>query len=97
MLASGSIDSTIRLWNKNTGSLLKNLYGHNKLINSVSFDSNDILASCAWDKNIKLWNKHTGILLKTLTGHDGMVNSVAFDNNDMLASSDDYTIKLWGK
>ncbi len=44
---------------------------------SVSFDSNDILASGSGDSTIKLWNKNTGGLLRTLSGHGSWVRSVA--------------------
>ena len=77
--------------------LPKTLSGHGYLVYIVAFDNNDMLASGSYDSTIKLWNKTTGSLLRNLYDHNSMVNSVAFDNNDMLASSDDYTIKLWGK
>ncbi len=55
ILASGSYDRTIKLWNKNTGDLLRTLSGHYNLVQSVAFDSNDILASGSGDYTIKLW------------------------------------------
>jgi len=97
MLASGSWDGTVKLWNKNTGNLLRT---------SVTFDANDMIASGGHDMTIKLWNKNTGDLLRTLTGHgsgvssyyfDG-VGSLAFDANDMIASGSwDRTVRLWNK
>ena len=54
ILASGSSDSTIKLWNKNTGGLLRTL-SHGSYVRSVAFDSNDILASGSSDSTIKLW------------------------------------------
>ena len=77
--------------------LLRTLSGHDNWVESVAFDSNDILASGSEDRTIKLWNKDTGDLLRTLSGHGSWVMSVAFDSSDTLASSDDKTIKLWGK
>ncbi len=58
ILASGSGDGTIKLWNKNTGDLLRTLSGHGSCVESVafeskakeSFDNNDILASNSMDK-----------------------------------------------
>ena len=54
ILASGSSDSTIKLWDKNTGDLLRTL-SHGDWVESVAFDSNDILASGSGDRTIKLW------------------------------------------
>ncbi len=96
ILASGSGDRTIKLWNKNTGDLLRTLSGHGNWVGSVAFDSKDILASGDGSDTI-LWNKNTGNLLRTLSGHGSVVLSVAFDSNDILASgSADRSIKLWG-
>jgi len=66
ILASGSDDSTIKLWNKNTGDLLRTIKGHNESVWSIAFDNNDILASGFSDGTIKLWNKNTGDLLRTM-------------------------------
>jgi WD40 repeat protein len=105
-LASGSWDSTVKLWNKYTGNLLKTLIGHTNAVTSVAFDASYMIASGSIDNTIKLWNKNTGDLLRTLTGHgDGVssyyfngVVSLAFDSNDMLASgSSDRTVRLWNK
>ena len=55
ILVSGSEDRTIKLWNKNTGNLLRTLRGHGNWVWTVAFDSNDILASGSRDNTIKLW------------------------------------------
>ena len=57
ILASGSDDRTIKLWNKNTGGLLRTLSGNGNWVWSTAFDSNDILASGSEDGTIKLWGK----------------------------------------
>ena len=57
IIASGSVDKTIKLWNKNTGDLMRTLTGHGGYINYVAFDNNDILASGSLDWTIKLWSK----------------------------------------
>jgi WD40 repeat protein len=54
MLANGSDDKTIKLWNKNTGDPLRTLSGHGSYVLNVAFDNNDILASFSSDFTIKL-------------------------------------------
>jgi len=96
MLASGSIDTTIKLWKRN-GKLLHTLRGHSDGVNSVSFSPNgQIIASASGDTTIKLWSRD-GKLLKTLFGHNDGVNSVAFspDGQIIVSASRDHTIKLW--
>jgi len=57
LLASGSYDSTIKLWEVATGSLVRTLYGHTWVVNSVAFSPDGrLLASSSSDDTIKLWD-----------------------------------------
>jgi small GTP-binding protein len=99
-LASGSRDSTVKLWEVASGKLLHTLEGHTAYVWSVAFDpSGRILASGSSDEDstVKLWEVASGKLLRTLEGHTERVWSVAFDpSGRILASgSDDNTVKLW--
>ncbi len=66
ILASGSYDRTIKLYDKNTGDLLRTINGHGSYVETVAFDSNNILASGSYDRTIKLYYKNTGDLLRCL-------------------------------
>ncbi|TEY28544.1 hypothetical protein BOTCAL_1016g00010 [Botryotinia calthae] len=80
MVASGSIDKTIRLWDVATGELLQILEGHSDWINSVAFSPDStIIASGSRDETIRLWDVATGELLQTLEGHSGLKASSAFE------------------
>ncbi len=70
IIATGSEDTTIRLWDINTGQLTRTLKGHNHRIHSVIFTSNgQILISGSEDNTIRLWNVTTGENTKTYTAH----------------------------
>jgi len=84
LLASGSSDNTVKLWNKNSGNQLRSLTGHTNEIYAVTFDSNGMLASGSADKTIKLWSNETRGLLTTLIGHDDAVRSVAFGTKKLV-------------
>ncbi|NET53921.1 MAG: WD40 repeat domain-containing protein, partial [Merismopedia sp. SIO2A8] len=88
-IASGSKDSTVRLWNLNQGKLFKTLGEHSKQVNSVSFSHNGkLIASGSDDQTIKIWS-HNGKELRTLFGHEARVLSVNFTPNDkQLVSAD---------
>ena len=98
ILASGSLDNTIKLWDVQTGAGIKTLQGHGDRVYSVAFSPDGkILASGSLDNTIKLWDVQTGVCIKTLQGHGYSVYSVAFfpDGKILASGSLDNTIKLW--
>ncbi|MCA2667654.1 MAG: hypothetical protein IM486_08400 [Microcystis sp. M114S2] len=98
ILASGSSDYTIKLWDLETGTEINTLMGHHGAVNSVSFSPDGkILASGSYDKTIKLWHLETGKEILTLKGHYDQVTSTNFspDGKTLASGSYDKTIKLW--
>jgi WD40 repeat protein len=98
MLASGSDDQTIRLWNAHDGTCLTVLQGHRGGVMSVSFSPNgQILAIASQDSSIRLWSVDHGTTLKTLQGHSRWVRAVVFspDGQILASGSEDHTIRLW--
>ncbi|RNA24880.1 serine threonine kinase [Brachionus plicatilis] len=95
-LASGSSDSTIKIWNIIFGNVKFNLTGHISRVMSLAVLKNGDLASGSDDRSIKIWNTDNGSLIKTLTGHSGKVFSLTVLNNgDLVSGSQDMTIKIW--
>lgn len=98
MLASPSVDGTIRLWDAMTGECLHTLKGHKGIVYSVAFDSTGSrVASGGEDNTVRLWETSSGRLMRTLEGHTGDVSTVAFHaSSGLLASgSADGTVRLW--
>ena len=98
LLASASDDDTIKLWNPQTGNLIRTLKGHSSNVTSVAISPDGkLLASGSDDYTVKLWNLETGDELVTLTGHTNYVQDVAFspDGHFLASGSYDNTIRVW--
>lgn len=100
LLASGSHDRTIRLWDTQTQQEVRVLTGHTQAVNAIAFSSDgQLLVSGSSDKTIKLWQVETGTCWATLSGHRLAVNALAFDCNQgtlrVASGSSDATLRLW--
>ncbi|AZL53363.1 hypothetical protein EI285_01765 [Aliarcobacter skirrowii] len=97
-IVSGSSDKTVKLWEINSGKLLKTFTGHKNIVNSIAISSdNRYIVSGSADDTVRLWDFKSGKLLKTLNGHSNSVDSVVIssDSKYIVSGSLDKTVKLW--
>ncbi|KAF9344479.1 hypothetical protein BGX26_004321, partial [Mortierella sp. AD094] len=97
-IASGSYDSTVRLWDVDTGECVHTLQGHGDLVCSVVYSpKGDRIASGSNDKTLRLWDVDTGKCVHTLRGHGDLVRSVVYSpkGDQIVSGSHDNTVKLW--
>lgn len=93
-----SAGEEVRLWNANTGELIKNLKEHDVVVSSVVFSPDgNLIVSGTESGEIRVWDAQTGEHLKTLEGHTGGVSSLAFsaDGKILASGRTDGTILLW--
>ncbi|MGH9971214.1 MAG: caspase family protein [Pyrinomonadaceae bacterium] len=96
MLATGSTDHTIKLWDVATGRELRTLTGHSDGIGAVAFSVNGkTLASAGLDNTIKSWDVATGRELRTLTRYPGVLLALSPEAKTLASGSNDGTIRLW--
>jgi WD40 repeat protein len=97
-VVSGSADSSVKIWDLETGRELWTLPEHEAAVKSVAYspDGRRIVSGAA-DYAIKLWDVETGEELKSLNGHSNVVNSVAYspDGRFVVSGSADRTVKVW--
>ena len=100
ILASGSSDNTIILWDVATGQPIgEPLKGHSDFVTSVAFSPDGgMLVSGGSDKKIILWDVKTRQAAgKPLTGHSSSISEVTYSPNGKFIVSGDHggTIILW--
>ena len=96
-IASGSADSTIKIWDITKTDPLFTLTDHSGQINALTLINNDYLVSCSNDKTIKLWSLSSYSIVKSWTASTLYVNALAFDSTlNVLASGDNAKlVKVW--
>ena len=103
VLASGSNDRMIRLWDAKTGELNQVLKGHENAISALSYSPDgSVLASGSYDPvslegRVKLWDTKTGELKQTLKGNKSAILALSYspDGSVLAIGLSDNTIKLW--
>jgi len=105
ILASGSCDNTIILWDILTFTQVNNLTGHtgcvNALISIPYGDSSSLLISGSSDTKIKVWESSGKQLTSIAFENQSPVNALAYgvlDNFAYIASaSDEKIVKIWSQ
>jgi len=98
LLASGSYDNLIKIWNVSNGKLERTIFGHNDAIVAIAFNiDNKLLASGSKDGTIKLWNVLDGSLVRTLEGYNSDVQAISFISNgkQLISGAENNPIKIW--
>jgi WD40 repeat protein len=87
-LASGSDDSTVKIWDAATGACKQTLEGHGSSVTSVVFSADgQRFASGSDGGTVKIWDAATGACLQTLDV--GSVHQISFDpTTNTLLSTD---------
>lgn len=94
LLMTGSYDTSIKIWNTDTGELIRTLTGHTMGVKSLIYDDQKLISG-GLDCTIKVWNWRTGECISSYTGHREGVISVDFLDKVIVSGSADKTIKVW--
>ncbi|KAI9349083.1 WD40-repeat-containing domain protein [Obelidium mucronatum] len=101
LVATGSADSTIRVWDVDRGHATHLFKGHHGVISALSFyngKGNDILlASASDDCKVRVWNLKTKKCIFVLDNHVSVVRGVAFSNDGkfLVSGGRDKILNVW--
>ena len=96
LLASGSHDTTIRIWDIDMGECLNVLQGHTNWVISVVFSPNGrLLASASHDATARIWDVQTGECLKTFYTSPSRLMSIAFSPDGKILAASGENEKIW--
>ncbi|KAI8833035.1 quinon protein alcohol dehydrogenase-like superfamily [Chytridium lagenaria] len=103
-LATGSGDTTVRIWDLNTTTPQFTLQGHTNWVQIIAWSPNGkMLASGSMDKTIRLWDPKTGKPLgDAMKAHTQPITSISWEPmhansvcSRFASSSKDATIRIW--
>lgn len=95
---TGSNDGKARLWDTQSGKLIKVLEGHTEAVSVAAFSPNgEFVLTGSIDGTAKLWNLESGDTIRAFRGHEDFIVSLAFspDGTSMVTASHDQTAILW--
>ena len=98
LIVTGSLDKTIKLWEVDTGRLVRTFDTQGSYVHSATFSPDgQFVVAGLYDGTAKLWETSTGDSLHTLEGHENEVRSAVFnpDGRRVITGSKDGTVKLW--
>jgi F-box/WD-40 domain protein MET30 len=64
VVMTGSYDKTIRIWNLETGELLRILKGHTRCVRALQFDEAKLVTG-SMDHTLKIWDWRIGTCIRT--------------------------------
>ncbi len=94
LLAGASFDSTVKIWDAQSGDFVRSLSDHKLSVRAVAFaPQGSLLASGGHDRQVILWDANTGRRVQTLEGFAEIIKDLKFtaDGKTVWVAGNDIT------
>lgn len=90
-------EDPIRIWDIETGALVKELVGHTGSVTSLRlYEGGRYLVSGSQDHTIRVWDVYQGRSIGVLSGHNALIDSIAVTpDGRYFVSAGTETVKIW--
>ncbi len=88
-MITGSMDSTIRLWDLAAGKSMATLTHHKKSVRALVLHPREFAFASGSADNIKQWKCPEGSLLNTFDSHNAVINTLSTNADNVLFSGAD--------
>jgi WD40 repeat protein len=97
MVAAGSDDRSVWIWDVASGDVRLRLEGHGGWVRALAFHPARPLLATGDSWGVYMWDIESGVAVDTLTGHEGEINDLDFSPaGSLLASAgEDAVVTLW--
>jgi WD40 repeat protein len=97
LVASASVDSTVKVWNRATGEILYQLQHPCGLTDMDYSRDGHYISTTGYDQKVRLWKLPEAKLIREFSGHSRTPWSVAIspDNKLLATGGEDATINIW--
>ncbi|KNZ56008.1 hypothetical protein VP01_2520g2 [Puccinia sorghi] len=94
---TGSMDSTIRLWDLAAGRTMAQLTHHHKSVRSLTIHPTEysFASGSAGGNNIKKWKCPEGMFVHNFSGHDAIINTICVNEEGVMYSGADNGSMTW--
>ena len=86
---TGSMDSTVRLWDLAAGKSMGVLTHHKKSVRSLTIHPKEFTFASGSAQSIKQWKCPEGAFMQNFEGVNGIVNTLSVNEDDILFSGSD--------
>ena len=94
MIATGSDDKSVRLWNALSGSCLRVLEPHGGPVSCIRIQGN-LLLSGSFDGKVRLFDMLSGRCLRAMSGHENAVLCLTATQRVCVTGANDRNIRIW--